>query len=277
MAQLLPLRHLKLRRPLAVFDLESTGLDPSTDRIVEVAVVTVRADGESDTYHRLVDPGGPIPAEATRVHGISDADVADAPPFADIARDLHDRLAGCDLAGFGITSFDLPLLAAEFARAGVDFRVAGRRVLDALDVYRRMEPRDLAHAVRHYLGRDHPDAHSAAADARAAAEVLDRQVGRYGLPADIDALHKALVEVDVARRFRRDAGGRVVFGFGKHAGRRLADVARTDPGYLRWMLGQSFLDDVQGLVRRALVEPPPTREAQTPAGDGPDASASSTT
>ena len=250
-----PLLYLTLTRPLAAIDLESTGVDVARDRIVEVAVVKFAPGGATEVFHRRVNPGVPIPAAATAVHGVADADVAAAPAFAAIARDLRAFLDGCDLAGFGLASFDLPLLAAEFARAGVRFAVAGRAVLDALGVYRRFEPRDLAHAVRFYAGRDHAGAHAALADAVAAVEVLDRQVGSYGLPAGVAALHAALVEVDVAGRFRTDAAGRVAFGFGKHAGRRLADVARTDPSYLRWMLGQSFLDDVRALVRQALVRP----------------------
>lgn len=253
------LKHLSLARPLAVIDLETTGVDPARDRIVELALIKLTPDGRPVVLHQFVNPGGPIPPAATAVHGVGDADVAAAPTFAAVAAGLARFLDGCDLAGFGITSFDLPLLAAEFARAGVGFRVAGRRVLDALDIYRRREPRDLTRAVAYYLGRDHTGAHSALADARAAAEVLDRQVAVYGLPRDVAALRAALVEVDVARRFRRDAAGRVVFGFGRHAGRPLAGVARADPGYLRWMLGQPFLDDVYGLVRHALAgqNPPP--------------------
>jgi len=246
-----PLLHLILTRPLAAIDLESTGVDVARDRVVEIAVVKFAPGGATDVFHRLVDPGVPIPAAATAVHGVADAAVAAAPAFAAIARDLCGFLDGSDLAGFGLAAFDLPLLAAEFARAGVRFAVAGRAVLDALGAYRRFEPRDLAHAVRFYAGRDHAGAHAALA----AVEVLDRQVGYYSLPAEVAALHTALVEVDAAGRFRTDAAGRVAFGFGKHAGRRLADVARTDPGYLRWMLGPSFLDDVRALVRRALVRP----------------------
>src|SRR5437764_3318936 len=250
------MKHLTLSRPLAALDLESTGVDPGRDRIVEVAVLRFAPNARPEPYRRLVNPGVPIPAAAARVHGVTDADVAGAPPFRRLAGELFDFLRGCDLAGFGVASFDLPLLAAEFARIGLRFRVAGRAVLDALAVYRRMEPRDLAAAARFYLGRGHPDAHAAAADVRTAAEVLDRQVEFYGLPASPEALHAALVGVDVAGRFRRDPDGRVAFGFGKYVGRPLEEVAREDPGYLRWMLGQQFLDDAQALVRRALAGQP---------------------
>jgi len=179
--------------------------------------------------------------------------VAGAPPFAAIAPELFATLHGSDLAGFGIATFDLPLLAAEFARAGLPFRAAGRRVVDVLALYRRLHPRTPGAAVREYLGRAHEGAHSALADARAAAEVLDRQVGRHGLPATPAGLHASLVEVDVAGRFRRDGMDQVVFAFGKYAGRPLAEVAACDRGYLRWVLTRPFLDDVHALVRGALA------------------------
>lgn len=245
--------NLILDRPLAVVDLESTGVDPARDRVVEVAVLTLLPRAAPESFHRRVNPGVPIPPGATAVHGIGEADVAGAPLFAAIAPELFAALHGCDLAGFGIASFDLPLLAAEFARARVPFRVAGRRVIDVLALYRRLQPRTLASAVRDYLGREHEGAHSAVADARAAAEVLDRQVARHALPATPAELHASLVEVDVAGRFRRDDAGRVVFGFGKHVGKPLAEVAARDRGYLEWMLRNTFLDDVHDLVRRALT------------------------
>lgn len=247
------LSHLVLDRPLAVIDLETTGVDPANDRIVEVAVLTLLPGGTQGLYHRRVNPGVPIPAGATAVHGIADADVTNAPLFSAIAAELFATLHGSDLAGFGISTFDLPLLANEFARAGLPFRVARRRVIDVLTLYRRCHPRDLASAVREYLGRGHVDAHSAVADVRATAEVLDRQVGRHALPPTPAELHESVVEVDVAGRFRRDEAGGVAFAFGKYSGQTLTAVAARDPSYLRWMLGRPFLDDVHDLVRRALA------------------------
>lgn len=246
-------RHLTLTRSLAFIDLESTGTDPVDDRIVEIAILTLSPDGTEDLFATRVNPQRPIPESATKVHGIGGADVRDAPTFAALAPDLVRRLAGCDLAGFGIAGFDLPLLAAECARAGLPFALTGRAVLDALSVYRRYEARTLSAAVAFYLGRAHGGAHTAPCDAAAAAEVLDAQVGRYGLPSAPAALHGALVEVDVAGKFRLGEGGAVVFGFGKHAGRPLTDVARTDPDYLTWVLTRPFLTDVHELVRAALA------------------------
>jgi DNA polymerase-3 subunit epsilon len=224
----------------------------ATDRVVEVAVVRVGPDGGRTTFHHRVDPGVPIPASATRVHGITDRDVDGRPHFAAIAADLLGVLAGADLAGFGISRFDLPLLAAEFGRAGLAFPLARRAVVDALTVFHRQERRDLIAAVKLYLGRDHAGAHSALADAQAALEVLNAQVARYALPPTPGELHAALVDADVGGRLRMDADGRVVLGFGKHAGRRLADVARTDLSYLTWVLATvPLLDDARLLIRRA--------------------------
>jgi len=247
------LECLKLDRPLAVVDLESTGVDPAADRVVEVALLKLFPGGEQESYHQRVNPGIPIPAAATAVHQIRDADVAAAPPFASIASELFRTLDGCDLAGFGITSFDLPLLTAEFMRVGRPFPVASRRVIDVLVLYRKLHPRTLAAAVREYLGLEHAGAHSAVADARAAVEVLDRQIERHGLPTTPAALHATLVEVDVAGKFRRDADGTPLFAFGKHAGKSLAEVAASDRAYLDWMLARPFLDDVHDLIRRALA------------------------
>ena len=247
------LRGLRLELPLAVLDLEATGVDVVTDRVVEVAVVRVCPDGGQVVFHRRVDPGVPIPPAATAVHGLADQDVAGCPPFAAVAGELLDVLAGADLAGFGIARFDLPLLAAEFGRAGLDFPLDGRAVVDALTVFHRHEPRDLAAAVKLYCDRQHAGAHSALTDARAALDVLDAQVARYGLPPTPAELHAALVEVDVGGRLRKDLARRVVLGFGKHAGRPLADVARTDPSYLTWLLAKvPLLDDARQRIRRAV-------------------------
>jgi len=251
------LRHLELERDLAVLDLETTGVDPGADRIVEVGVLKLAPGAEAIRFRRLVHPGMPIPAAATAIHGITDEDVAERPRFRRIAPGLIRLLEGADLAGFNLRRFDLPLLAAEFRRAGVAFPLGGRSVLDAQQIYHRFEPRDLAAATRFYLGREHAGAHGALADAEATAAILDAQVGRYGdLPGTVAGLHELLTEVDVGGRFRR-AGGRVVFGFGKYLGHPLGEVARSDPGYLRWFLGQGFLEDAKSLVLAALEGPAP--------------------
>jgi DNA polymerase III subunit epsilon len=246
-------RHLTLDRPLAVLDLETTGVDVRNDRIVEVAVLKFAPDSEPVRYRRLINPGIPIPAAAAAIHGITDEVIAEKRRFEAIAPRLAQLLADADLAGFNLRRFDLPLLLAELRRAEVDFPLAGRAVLDVQQIYHMYEPRDLASAVAHYCGRAHDGAHAAMADVEATAAVLDAQVGRYDeLPGTVAGLSELLTEVDVAGRFRCD-GGVVVFAFGKHLGRPLDEVAGADPSYLRWMLGQDFLDDVKELVEQALA------------------------
>lgn len=247
-----------LDRPLAFLDLETTGLRPASDRIVELAVILVSPGGDVTEKVRRFDPGIPIPPEATAVHGITDADVAEKPPFAARARSLADHLDPCDLAGFNLRRFDLPMLLAEFRRADVSFDPRSRRIIDVQSIFHREEPRDLSAAARFYLGREHQDAHSALGDIRTTAAVFTAQLERYDhLPRDLDALHEycdevAPFETEVERWFGSDPD-RPVFQRGKHRGRELHDVAATDPGYLRWMLGTEDMDpDVLDRVRRAL-------------------------
>jgi DNA polymerase III subunit epsilon len=257
-------RRLRLARPLCAVDVETTGTDPRADRIIEVGAVRLEPGGHVRVLEQLVNPLRPIPPQATAVHGIGDAHVAGRPPFAAVAPGLATFLADVDLAGFNLP-FDLLFLSAEFARAGQEFDLAGRALIDALAVYRRKEPRNLSAAVQFYLGRRHTGGHRAAADARAALQVLDAQLTRYrDLPARPQDLHRALVPVDVGGRLRRDADGRLALAFGRHAGRPLAEVALADPAYLTWVLANvPLLGDARRLVESALYDHPagvPERE-----------------
>ncbi len=249
----------ELDRPIAFLDLETTGLRVGTDRIVELALIRFMPNGDVTEKVRRFNPGIPIPPEATAVHGIRDEDVADKPPFAARARSLADLLDPCDLAGFNLRRFDLPMLLAEFQRAGVRFQVGERRIVDVQMLYHRMEPRDLSAAVRFYLGRELEDAHSALADIRATAAVLSAQIERYEeLPRDIEGLHRVCdemrpFETELDRWFKRGAGDAMTFRRGKHSGRPLDEVAAAHPDYLRWMLGLDDLDpEVREVVRGAL-------------------------
>lgn len=245
------LTHLRLDRPLVVLDNETTGPDPRTDRVIEVAAILYRPGEQPSVLHHRVDPGVPIPPEATAVHGLRDADIAGCPPFGAVARGVLDFLAAADLAGYNL-AFDLRVLSAEFARSGLAFDLTGRAAVDPMRVFHRREPRDLAAAVAFYLGRPHPAAHSALADAAAAAAVLDAQLARYpDLPRTPADLHRLLTPADLGGRFRPADGG-LVFTFGKWAGRPLAEVAARDPAYLRWMLAADFLPDAKAAVRDAL-------------------------
>lgn len=252
--------RLRLERPLAFFDLETTGVDPDRDRIVEIAVVRIDPDGSRHTRCRRVDPERPIPAEATAVHGIRDEDVAGEPPFRKLARGIADFFGDADLAGFNVARFDVPLLDREFRDCGVEFDLENRRIVDAMTIFHRNEPRDLSAAVRFYLGRDHADAHAAIADVEATADILEAQLARYGdLPGTVDELDRWCNPappdaVDRTGKFRlRD--GVVVFGFGKHEGRPLADVAKTDGDYVRWMTTSNFPPDAKRIAREALEGP----------------------
>lgn len=251
---------LSLDRPLAFVDLETTGLSVHSDRIVELAVLRVSPKGDVTEKVRRFDPGMPIPPEATEIHGIADEDVGDKPPFAARARSLARQLDPCDLAGFNLRRFDLPMLVAEFRRAGIAFDPRGRRLIDAQTIFHREEPRDLSAAARFYLDREHRDAHSALGDIRTTAAVLTAQLEKYPhLPRDLDDLHEycdeiAPFETAVEQWFDGEPGS-YVFDRGKHRGRPLRDVARTEPDYLRWMLDADDMhEDVLRIVRSALAE-----------------------
>lgn len=249
---------LDLDRPVIFFDLETTGLNLSRDRIVELAVLRVSPQGDVFERVRRYNPEIPIPPEAAAVHGITDDVVADEHPFRRTAKSLAKLLEPCDLAGFNIRDYDLPILLAEFRRAGVTFDVKGRRLIDMKVIFHREEPRDLSAAARFYLARDHQDAHTALGDIRTTAAVLTAQLDRYGhLPRDVAGLHAYCDEwrpfVTEFDRWFSEKGNELVFNRGKHKGVALAEVARTAPDYLEWMTrADDMPDEVLEVVRAAL-------------------------
>lgn len=248
---------LKLDRPLVVFDIESTGVLPRRDRIIELAAIKVRPDGTREERTWLMNPGVPIPPETTAIHGISDEIVRDCPTFADRAREIYDFFDGCDLSGFNADRFDIPCLEEEFARAGMNFGAAARRHVDVQRIYHRMEPRDLSAAVRFYLGRDHVGAHGAAADAAATLAVLEAQMERYPqLPRTTSEMDVYLVPRDPLNADRngmlRWRDGELLVNFGRKRGESLAKLLVNEPGFLRWMLKGDFETDVKMIVRDLL-------------------------
>ncbi len=250
---------VQLERPLVFLDLETTGLRIGNDRIIELAIVRLAPNGDVTEKVRRFNPEMPIPPEATAIHGITDEDVAGEPPFSARARSLAKQLDPCDLGGFNLRRFDLPMLLAEFGRAGVPFDLEDRRLIDVQLIFHREEPRDLSAAVRFYLDRDLEDAHSALADTPATAQVLAAQLERYShLPRDLGALDTYCDEVrpfeTEADRWFRDSGGeKPIFRRGKHRDRPLALVARDEPDYLHWMPKAEDMDaKVKEVVRRAL-------------------------
>ena len=250
----------ELDRPIVFFDLETTGRSAASDRIVELAAIKIGPDSDRDERVRRFNPEMPIPAEATEIHGIVDEDVKDEPPFRSRARSLAEFLGTCDLGGFNIRRYDLPMLMAEFRRAGVPFEVGDRRLVDMQVIYHQQEPRHLTAAVKFYLNRDHNEAHRALDDASATLDVMIAQLERYAdLPRSIKGLHDhcneyAPFESEFDRWFSKtpasgtSEGGALVFRRGKHRGTPLDEVARDQPDYLEWMLG---LEDLDAQVRDA--------------------------
>jgi DNA polymerase-3 subunit epsilon len=249
--------NLSLARPLAFFDLETTGTDPSRDKIVEIAVVRVDPGGGRETRTRRINPERPIPPDATAVHGIRDEDVKDEPAFRQVARGLLDLLVDADLAGFNVHRFDVPLLDREFRDCGMDLALSGRRIVDAMTIFHRKEPRDLSAAVRFFLGREHAGAHGAEADVLASLDVLEAQLARYpDLPRSVDALNAWANPVPAGAVDRTGKfvlkEGEIVFAFGKQRGKALREVARAQRDYLEWILKQDFPEDARQIVAQAL-------------------------
>ena len=235
--------NVQLNRPLAIIDLETTGTNLGTDRIVEIAIVKVQPDGSRQVKRKLINPEMPIPPGASDVHGITDEMVKDAPTFKQAGNEIRQFLESCDLAGYNSNKFDIPLLVEEFLRAGQDFKVDGRRLLDVQRIFHLMEPRTLSAAYKFYCGKELEGAHGAEVDATATFEVLDAQIARYPqLGTSIDTIMQVIGEeeiVDFARRMVV-ADGKIVFNFGKHKGKPVEDVLRQERSYYDWMMQGDF-------------------------------------
>ena len=235
---------LKLSKPICFFDLETTGINISKDRIVEISIHKVYPDGKEETYTKKVNPTIPIPPEVTLVHGISDADIADAPTFKDLAKEVYTLIKDSDLGGFNSNRFDIPLLAEELLRAEVDFDMKNCQSVDVQTIFHKMEQRTLSAAYKFYCDKNLDDAHSAEADTKATYEVLKAQLDRYeGLENDT----KFLAEFSSRKKFADFAGFLVYnknneecFSFGKHKGKRVLDVLEQEPGYFGWLLNADF-------------------------------------
>jgi DNA polymerase III subunit epsilon len=249
--------ELNLTRPIAFFDLETTGIRVATDRIVEISIVRQEVNGETRIKTLRINPEMPIPPEVTAIHGITNEDVKDCPTFRQVAHDLARFLDNCDLAGFNSNHFDIPLLVEEFLRADIEFDLKGRRFVDVQNIFHKMEPRNLAAAYRFYCGKELENAHSAEADTLATYEILKAQLDRYdGItfkdrngrvtqPVINDV--KALSDFSFANR-SVDLIGHIVFNeknvevfnFGKHKGKPVEDVLKSEPSYYDWMMKGEF-------------------------------------
>jgi len=257
---------LKLTRPLVFFDLETTGLNIASDRIVELSYYKVFPDGSSEGKTFRIKPTMMmlgqevqmhISDEASAVHGIYDEDLANCPTFKDIAPQVVTALENADLAGYNSNHFDLPLLAEELMRAGVDVDLKAKRMVDVFTIFQRQEPRSLVAAYKFYCGKDLTNAHAADADTMATYEVLMAQLDRYELPEDVDGLADYTTGnvrfADFAGRIAYDAEGVEIFNFGKYKGQRVADVFRRDPGYYGWIQNGDFPQYTKGVFTRVYM------------------------
>jgi DNA polymerase-3 subunit epsilon len=245
--------ELNLTRPLAILDLESTGVDTAKDRIVQIAVLKIMPDGNVHEKESLVNPQMPIPPKSTLIHKITDADVKDAPKFDQVAKSFFIFLDDCDLAGFNSMRFDLPMLLEEFYRAGVTFDLTNRKLIDIQRIYHTLEPRNLTAAYKFYCQKDLTDAHSAMADVKATYEVLKSQLDRYAdsLKNDMNFLHDFSKDgdfVDLGKRMYFE-NGTEMFNFGKHKGKVVTDVFKQEPSYYDWIIKSEFPTDFKEKVR----------------------------
>ncbi|MGF1635820.1 MAG: exonuclease domain-containing protein [Cyclobacteriaceae bacterium] len=258
--------NLFLKNPIAFFDLETTGINISQDRIVEISVLRVNTDGQEIIKTMKINPERPIPLETSLIHGIYDEDVKDAPTFKSVAKTFAKLLEGCDLSGFNILRFDVPVLVEEFLRAGVDFDISKRKLIDSQKIFHMMEKRNLAAAYKYYCNKSLKDAHSAEADTIASYEVLKSQVEKYNgqevenmmgevigtIQNDMAILHELTFTkmVDLAGRMVFNNDDIEVFNFGKHKGRPVTDVLNKEPNYYDWMMNGDFPLD----TKRKLTE-----------------------
>lgn len=236
--------RLNLKNPIIFFDLETTGINIASDRIVEISYLKVDLTGNETSKTLRLNPEIPIPANVTAIHGISNEDVKDAPTFNEVAKSLAREFEGCDLAGYNSVKFDIPLLAEEFLRAGVDIDLKRRKFVDVQVIFMKMEPRTLSAAYKFFLDKDLNHAHSAEADTRATYEVLQAQLDRYtNLENDIGKLAEFSAHtrnVDFAGRIVYNEDDVEVFNFGKYKGQTVAEVLEKDPGYYGWMMNGDF-------------------------------------
>lgn len=265
--------NFNLKKDLCFFDIESTGLNVMRDRIIQIAIIKYpKNGGEPEELELMINPGIPISEQAMSVHGITPKDVANKPVFAQVAQQLFDFIGDADLAGYNISRFDLPLLMEEFARAGFDFDVEKRRLVDVQRIFYKMEPRNLKAALRFYCDKEFEDAHNAMADVRATVDVFKGQLKKYDgvdfhdddgnvIPTpihnDIQALHDFTQDtgtIDVTNRLKYNEKGEIVFNFGKYLGEPVLKVLEKEYSYGHWILNKDFSVQVKKVIRKLMKE-----------------------
>ncbi|MGH1435961.1 MAG: exonuclease domain-containing protein [Lewinella sp.] len=264
---------LQLSKDLVFFDIESTGLHVIRDRIIQIALIKYSGKGkppEERTY--LVNPGIPISEEAMNVHGITPKDVARKPNFPQLAQEIFDFIGNADLAGYNSNRFDVPMLMEEFDRAGLEFSLDNRRLIDVQRIFYKMEPRTLSAALRFYCQKEIENAHDAMADVKATIDVLMGQLSMYegkdyidgdgnvtpnAIVPDIKSLHDFTNDtrfVDATQKMKYDQHGNIVFSFGKYNGQAVADVLRKDKNYYNWIVNKEFSSQVKQIVKKIMRE-----------------------
>jgi DNA polymerase-3 subunit epsilon len=243
---------LNLKRPIVFLDLEATGLNVGSDRIVEIALLKVHPSGTTESKVYRINPTIPIPAETSKIHGIYDADIADAPTFCELSKELNAFMGGCDLAGYNSNKFDLPMLIEEFTRCGVHFDISARKLIDVQNIFHKMEQRTLAAAYQFYCNKNLERAHSAEADTFATYEVLTAQLDKYEtLRNDIDFLSEmssVSKNVDLAGRIVLNEKGEETFNFGKYKGRLVREIFDMEPSYYDWMMKGDFASNTKTVI-----------------------------
>lgn len=247
---------INLNKPLAFFDLETTGLNISKDRIIEIAILKIHPDQKQEKYIKRVNPGIPIPPESTAIHGIKNEDIKDCPLFKDLAEEIKTFIGESDLAGYNSNKFDIPFLLEEFLRLGIEIEMEGRKFVDVQTIFHKMEQRTLGAALRFYCNRELENAHSAEADITATFEILKAQLDRYpDLKNDISYLSEFTQtdkskKIDFVGRLALNDKNEIVYNFGKHAGKTIREVLLLEPGYHRWILDNEFPLYTKSIVKK---------------------------
>ena len=245
--------NLKLTRPIACVDLETTGVSVTQDRIVEISIIKIHPDGKREVKTRRINPGMPIPIEASKIHGIYDADVANEPNFKELANSIKQFLENCDLCGFNSNKFDFPILTEEFFRVGLDVNFRDRHLVDVQQIFFKKEPRNLSAAYKFYCGKELVDAHSAEADALATMDILFAQISHYDDLSDsveeLAVLSKGEDFLDYSRRIKL-VNGIPLFNFGKFKDKAVTEVLKKEPQYYDWMMKGDFALDTKNVLSK---------------------------
>ena len=259
---------MNLDKPLVIFDLETTGLALAYDRVIELAFIKIMPNSRVIEKDIFFNPEIDVPSEVTAIHGLTNADLADKPLFRHQAQEIWDIFNDCYYGGFNIANFDLPMLRREFLRAGYDFNYTKKQVIDSKIIYHAMEPRDLAAAYKYYCQKELVNAHSALADVQASVEILDQQLAKYDYEL-IRQISEAPDDryVDEEKRFYWRSG-EAYLNFSKYKDRALAEVAKVDPGFLRWMMEADFSPETKQIVERALEGEFPQKKSPDSAPSG---------